>query len=116
MGKSIEKENVRLLAALRVEAGKFDDISEFGMSDCTAFTVHGRITACACGNLIALRLPELSVTALLQTPGCRLFQPYGRRSLRHWLAFPATSPAFNTLDQLFEEAVAFAHESNGGKC
>ena len=49
-----------MLAALRAEAGKFSDISEFRMSGCTAFSVHGRIAACACGNLIALRLPELS--------------------------------------------------------
>ena len=113
MRKSIQQDDTRLLAALRAEAGKFSDISEFRMSGCTAFSVHGRIAACACGNLIALRLPELSVTALPQTPGCRLFQSYGRTSSRHWLAFTATSPAFNTLDGLFEEAVAFSHESPG---
>lgn len=114
MKESREQDDIRLLAALRAEAGKYNGISELRMPGCTAFTLHGGITACACGNLIALKLPELSVTALLQTPGCRLFRPFGQMASRHWLAFTETSPAFETLDQLFEEAVAFAHESLGG--
>ncbi|SEI63652.1 hypothetical protein SAMN05192539_100393 [Paraburkholderia diazotrophica] len=105
-----------MLLALRAEAGKYDAISELTMSACTAFTVHGQIMACADDNLIALKLPELSVAALLYTSGCRRFQPYGRRaSLRHWVAFAETSPAFGSLEQLFEQAVAFALESHGDK-
>jgi hypothetical protein len=76
--KTSRREDVRLLVALRAEAGKYDAISELKMSRCTAFMVHGRIVACAGDNLIALRLTELSVTALLHTPGSRRFQPYGR--------------------------------------
>jgi hypothetical protein len=105
-----------LLLALRAEAGKYDAINEFKMSRCTSFVVHGRIVACADDNLVALKLLELSVTALLHTPGSRRFQPYGRASLRHWVAFEETSPAFGSLGQLFEEAVAFALESQGDKC
>ena len=108
--KTSRREDVRLLVALRAEAGKYDAISELKMSRCTAFMVHGRIVACAGDNLIALRLTELSVTALLHTPGSRRFQPYGRAPLRHWVAFAETSPAFASLEQLFEEAVAFAQE------
>ena len=104
-----------MLVALRAEAGKYDAISELKMSRCTAFMVHGRIVACAGDNLIALRLTELSVTALLHTPGSRRFQPYGRAPLRHWVAFAETSPAFASLEQLFEEAVAFAQESQGDR-
>ncbi|MPW22398.1 hypothetical protein GCT13_37620 [Paraburkholderia sp. CNPSo 3157] len=106
-----EADLVTLLVALRAEAGKYDAIRELKMSGCTAFTVHGRIMACADDNLIALKLSELSVTALLYTPGSRRFQRYGRASLRHWVAFAETSPAFGSLGQLFEEAVAFALES-----
>ncbi|MPW18965.1 hypothetical protein GCT13_19190 [Paraburkholderia sp. CNPSo 3157] len=114
--KTSRREDVRLLLALRAEAGKYDAISELKMSRCTAFVVHGQIMACAGDNLIALKLPELSVAALLHTSGCRRFQPYGRASLRHWVAFSETSPAFDSLEQLFKEAVAFALESHGDKC
>jgi hypothetical protein len=114
--KTSRREDVRLLQALRAEAGKYDGISELKMSRCTAFLVHGRIVACAGDSLVALKLPELSVTALLHTPGSRRFQPYGRASLRHWVAFAVTSPALGSLEQLFEEAVAFALESQGDKC
>jgi hypothetical protein len=113
--KTSRREDVRLLVALRAEAAKYDTINELKMSRCTAFIVHGRIIACAGDNLIALKLPELSVTALLHTPDSRRFQPYGRASLRHWVAFAETSAAFGSLEQLFEEAVAFALESEGDK-
>ncbi|WP_321960919.1 hypothetical protein [Paraburkholderia sp. J7] len=106
-----EQEEIRLLVALRAEAERYSGISEHRMAGCTAFSLLGGITACACGNLIALKLPELSVAALLQTPGCRSLQPFGQMASPHWLAFTVTSPAFEALDQLFEEAVAFAHES-----
>ncbi|WP_321928664.1 hypothetical protein [Paraburkholderia guartelaensis] len=99
------------LAALRAEAIKFESITEIKMPTCTAFVVHGAMVACACADRIALRLPGLSVIALLRTPGCARFQPYGRALSRNWLAIAESSPAFNSLGQLFEEAVAFARES-----
>ncbi|WP_321917371.1 hypothetical protein [Paraburkholderia sp. J11-2] len=114
MKESNEQEDIRLLVALRAEAGKYNGISERRMSGCTTFALHGSIAACVCGNLIALKLPELSVAALLQTPGCRSFQPFGQLASPHWLAFTVTSPAFEALDQLFEEAVAFVQESSDG--
>jgi len=68
------------------------------------------MAACVYGNLIALKLPQLSVTALMETPGCTVFQPYGRHPMPRWLAFEASSPACGSLDDLFEEAVSFAQE------
>jgi hypothetical protein len=66
------------------------------------------MVACVYGDLIALRLPQLCVTALLDVPGCAHFQPYGRYPMLRWLAVEANSPAFASLDDLFDEAVIFA--------
>jgi hypothetical protein len=115
MKTAIERNGAELLAALRAKAIQFESITELKMSRCTGFVVHETIVACAYADLIAVRLPRLSVIALLRTPGCRRYQPYGRASLANWLAVAATSPAICSLEQLFEEAIAFASESRSSK-
>jgi hypothetical protein len=54
----------------------------------TARTLSTLHTRARCANLIALKLPQLSVTALMKTPGCTYFQPHGRDPMRRWLAQP----------------------------
>jgi hypothetical protein len=63
-------------------------------------------------NQIVLRLPENRITALLETPGCSQFKPYGRVPMRQWLIFGVNSPAYQSLAELFEEAVLFAQEKS----
>jgi hypothetical protein len=99
-----------LLVALRVVACQYDAITERKFFGCPAFFVGPRMVACVYGDTIALKLPQLSITALMETRGCTHFQPYGRHPMLRWLAFEAGSPAFASLEELFEEAVSFAKE------
>ncbi|MEX3916398.1 hypothetical protein AB4Y43_09200 [Paraburkholderia sp. BR10872] len=99
-----------MLVALRIVACRYDVIAERKFFGCPAFFVRRRMAACVYGEMIALRLPQLSVAALMKTPGCSSFQPHGRGPMRRWLAFEARSPAFTSLEDLFEEAVSFANE------
>ncbi|WP_036019767.1 hypothetical protein [Paraburkholderia mimosarum] len=99
-----------LLVALQVVACRYDVVVERTFFGCPAFFVKRRMAACVHGDTLALKLPQLSVAALMQTPGCSFFQPHGRRPMPRWLAFEASSPAFASLEDLFEEAVSFASE------
>ncbi|SEI63561.1 TfoX/Sxy family protein [Paraburkholderia diazotrophica] len=89
-----------LLVALRVVACRYDAITERKFFGCPAFFVGRRMAACVYGDTIALKLPQLSVTTLLETRGCKQFQPYRRYPMLRWLAFDASSPAFASLEEL----------------
>jgi hypothetical protein len=102
--------NAALLVALRIVACRYDVVAERKFFGCPAFFVKRRMAACVHGERIALRLPQLSVAALMKTPGCSSFQPYGRGPMQRWLAFEASSPALASLEDLFQEAVSFANE------
>lgn len=102
--------STELLDSLRVIARRYRAIEERKVFGCPSFFIERRMTACVYGNQIELRLPQLAVTALLQTPGCTFFQPFGRYPMKRWLAIESGSPAFASLDDLFEEAVLFARE------
>jgi hypothetical protein len=81
------------------------------------FLVGHRMAACVCGDVIALKLPQLSLAALMEASGCTYFCPFGRHPMPRWLAFGASSPASASLDDLFNEAVSFAKElaANDGR-
>jgi len=66
--------------------------------------------ACVYGSQIALRLPQLSIAALLDAGECTLFQPFGRHPMPRWLAFDADSATFASLEDLFEESFSFVSE------
>ncbi|EUC21574.1 hypothetical protein SAMN05446934_9771 [Paraburkholderia hospita] len=67
-----------LLVALRVVACRYDAITERKFFGWPAFFVGPRMVACVYGDTITLKLPQLSITALMETRGCTHFQPYGR--------------------------------------
>lgn len=100
-----------LLVALRVVACCHDDVKERKVFGCPSFFVGQRMMACVYRQQIALKLPQLAVTALLETSGCTLFQPFGRHPMPRWLAFDADSPAFDSLEDLFEESLSYVRES-----
>ncbi|SIT51390.1 hypothetical protein BN2476_1190018 [Paraburkholderia piptadeniae] len=110
MDASRLEHSAALLVALRVAACRHDRIVERKVFGCPSFFVGQRMMACVYGEQIALKLPQLAVTALLETHGCTVFQPFGRRPMPRWLAFGADSPAFASLEDLFEESLSFVSE------
>ncbi|MGP8438648.1 hypothetical protein [Paraburkholderia fungorum] len=95
-------------ASLRAIASRYDDVHEGPMFWCPGFFMGTTMVAGVYDNQILLRLPENRVTALLETPGCSQFKPYDREPMRQWLVFGVSSPAYQMLPELFEEAVSFA--------
>ncbi|SOF01832.1 TfoX N-terminal domain-containing protein [Burkholderia sp. OK233] len=94
-------------ASLRALASRYDGVQERPMFWCPGFFMGTTMVAGVYDNQILLRLPEKRVTALLDTPGCSQFKPYGRGPMRQWLVFGVSSPAYPMLAELFEEAVSF---------
>ncbi|WP_175149142.1 hypothetical protein [Paraburkholderia ultramafica] len=99
-----------MLVALRAVACRHYAITERKVFGCPPFFVVQRMMACVYGQQIALKLPQLAVTALLETHGCTFVQPFGRHPMQRWLAFEADSPAFASLEDLFEESLSFVRE------
>jgi hypothetical protein len=50
-----------------------------------AFYAAGRLFACVHGEGVGLKLPEAMVEELVEMPGVRPFQPYGRPPMREWV-------------------------------
>jgi hypothetical protein len=94
--------------SLRAIASRYDDVQEGPMFWCPGFFIGTAMVAGVYDNQILLRLPENRVTALLETPGCSQFKPYDREPMRQWLVFDVSSPAYQMIEELFEEAVSFA--------
>jgi hypothetical protein len=72
-----------------------------------AMYVAGKLSACAFGDGVGVKLPADTVQALLCEPGLSAFTPYGKAPMREWLHVQATSAtevrAYRTL---FEESAA----------
>ncbi|WP_408388860.1 TfoX/Sxy family protein [Paraburkholderia sediminicola] len=101
------QDHVDLLASLRAIASRYDGVQERPMFWCPGFFMGTTMFAGVYDNQILLRLLENRVTALLETPGCSQFKQYGRAPMRQWLLFGVSSPAYQMLAELFEEAVSF---------
>jgi hypothetical protein len=99
-----------LLVALRIVACRKNAILERKFFGCPAFFVGRRMVACVSGDMIALKLPQLSAAALLEASDCTYFRPFGRHPMPRWLAFEESSAAFASLEDLFDLAVSFAKE------
>lgn len=90
-----------LLGDDRVRAGKM-----FGYP---AYYAGGKLAICLCERGVGLKLPEESVSALLETdPNAVPFTPMGRRTMREWVEIDLLdSEGYRRYAQLFMESVAF---------
>lgn len=72
-----------------------------------ALYIAGKLSACAYGDGLGIKLPADTVQTLLARPGFSSFTPYGKAPMREWIHIRATTASqTHTHLALFEQSMA----------
>lgn len=78
-----------------------------------ALYVAGKLSACAYGDGVGLKLPADTVEELLGTPGFSDFAPYGKAPMREWIHIRVTTAAETHAHlTLFEQSASLLLEQS----
>lgn len=78
-----------------------------------ALYVAGKLSACAYGDGVGIKLPADTVGELLGTPGFSAFTPYGRAPMREWIHIRITTAAeIHAHLKLFEQSATLLLEQS----
>lgn len=84
-----------------------DDVQQRAMFACPAFFTGRRMFACVYGRTVGLKLPTERVQQLLRMPGFEPFTPYGKRTMREWIAIVRPEDPMVPTAALLNEAQQF---------